>query len=361
MPQSWFDAHLDLAYLAVRGRKMLDELDPSQGPDAPASVTIPELKAAGVRMCLGTIFTEKDGDGPEAYPADDIERAHTVGRAQLEAYQTWRDEGVISLDRFADLRRQTTTGLGEIRGGMGVAEVVPLGTRAILARLPRTPSLSIGILMENADPIRSPSELGWWKERGVVAIGLSWAKSSRYAGGNMDQHGLTPLGRELVSEMDRLKVLHDVSHLSRKSFDDLCSLSGRTIVASHSNVSAIVDPSGLNQRHLLDAQIREIIARKGVIGLNLFTRFIRPNLVGDDRPSLDETIAHIEHICALAGSTAHVGLGSDMDGGFSAKRLPAGIDRARDIHRLLEALSAKGWTDDQLLEFSIGNWLRIFS
>lgn len=89
----WFDAHLDLAYLAVNGRDMLAPLDPASGPHPPAAVTLPSLREGAVRVALATVFTEAVAD-PGAvrdrsqYAAGDADRAHAVGRAQLEVYLT---------------------------------------------------------------------------------------------------------------------------------------------------------------------------------------------------------------------------------------------------------------------------------
>lgn len=370
VPLPWFDAHLDLAYLAVGGRDMLRPLAdlPRAEKDQP-SVTLPALEDGGVRFMLGTIFTEAGGTGPEGYPTNDVERAFTVGRAQLEVYLTWRDRGLIVLDRFKTLKNQP--GIGEIRGGMGVANVVPFSIEKRIAKLSRTPALHIGILMENADPIRSPEELGWWKDRGLVAVGMSWSKPSRYAGGNGTTEGMTPLGRELVREMDRLNIIHDCSHLSDRSFDDLCSATDKLLIASHSNsrtllAKAEMGASGVSrdvvmQRHLTDAQIKEIASRGGVVGLNLYSRFLSPAAAASGRASIDATIAHIDHTCSLTGSTAHVGLGSDMDGGFGAERLPEGIDAPSGLRRIIDALSSRGWSDNDVHGFMYKNWLRIFA
>lgn len=358
----WFDAHLDLAYLAVSGRDMLAPLDPAAGPHPPAAVTLPALEEGNVRLALATIFTEPEGTGPEGYPAGDAERAHAVGRAQLEAYLTWQDAGRCRLDLRRFLR--VDPGVGEVRGGMGVSEPVPPGPAHFerKARECGQPPLHAGILIENADPIRSVADLAWWKERGVVAIGMAWAKSSRYAGGNTTHDGVSPLGRDLVREMDRLGLVHDASHLSDRAFAELCDLTDRPIIASHSNCRAILgDPAA--QRHLSDQQAREIVRRDGVIGLNLFARFVDPACGPADaaRPSIDDAIDHVEHVCELAGDRRHVGLGSDMDGGFGADRLPRGIDSPRDLGRLADALSARGWPDADIANFACGNWTRFWS
>jgi membrane dipeptidase len=369
MPHTWFDAHLDLAYLAVNGRDMTRPLDRTMPPHAPAGVTLSEMHTGRVRFALGTIFTEVGGSGPEGYPTGNFDRAHAVGRAQLEVYLTWRDQGLIALDRFDTIRTDPT--VGEIRGGMGVAEVIPLPLPARLARIPKSPALHVGILMENADPIRSVDELIWWRDRGLVAIGLAWAKSSRFAGGNTSTDGLSALGKDLVREMDRLGIIHDASHLSDHAFDELCATSSKMIIASHSNSRAIVDPVGTNQRHLTDKQIAEIAKRNGVIGLNLYSKFLVPGAgnpgdapwPADQRATIAHALAHVDRVCSITGNTRHVGLGSDFDGGFAADRTPQGIDTIAHLDALAEGLRAKpyNWSDDDIRAFTVGNWLRVFA
>ncbi|MGD9689470.1 MAG: dipeptidase [Phycisphaerales bacterium] len=336
----WFDAHLDLAMLAELGRDM--EQDPSAcgGPELPAAVTFPSLAEGGVTHCLGTIFTEADGkpSEPHAYPAGDAEAANQAGLRQLKRYQDW--------DRPHHYRRLAAAS----------GEQPP----------PPDPRLSpnLLVLVEGADPILEPADLGEWRERGVVAIGMAWWKPSRYAGGNGTDLGLTDLGRALALEMDRLGVVHDASHLSDRAFWELSDRTDRPIIASHSNCRSLVGGGsrGENQRHLHDDQIREIVRRDGVIGINLFSRFLRPAADTDapTRATIDDCVRHIEHVCRLAGDRAHVGLGSDMDGGFSAARLPEGIDRPRDLERLAQALVLKGWTGAEVEGFRFTNWARFW-
>lgn len=366
----WFDAHLDLACLAVNRRDMLAPPDQSGGPWQPAVVTLPSLHDGGVRLALATIFTEPDGTDAAGYPSGDVERAHTRGRAQLEVYLTWRDMGHAVIDLPAMVRADP--GLGEVRGGLGAGEVRPIALEERLRRADRkharpgtTPPIHLGVLVENADPIRTPDELPWWKERGVVAVGLTWARSSRYAAGNMvpaaERLGLTDLGRAMVRAIDSLGLVQDVSHLSDRAMDELLSLTDRPVIASHSNCRSLLnDPD--NQRHLRDESIREIVRRGGVIGLNLCRNFIAPQPYSktDPRPTVDQAIAHVEHVCELAGHRGAVGLGSDMDGGFSANDLPEGINRPADLTRLADALADRGWTKEEIDGFAHGNWARFF-
>lgn len=353
----WFDAHLDLACLAVNGRDLTAPLDRCGGPWPPAAVSLPSLREGRVVACLATIFTEADGSGPEGYPSSDAERAHAVGRAQLEVYLTLRDRGLLAIDLPRALRLDPA--VGSIRGGMGVAEVVPPSPRQQLDALARDHRLHVGILIEGADPIRDPEDLKWWKDHGVCAVGMAWWKSSRYAGGNGSTTGLTDLGRALAGAADQLRIVHDVSHLSDRAADDLFECSDQQVIASHSNARALLSPladGSPNQRHLHDRHIREIVRRGGVIGLNLFDKFIRDG----GGASIDDAVRHVEHICDIAGSRANVGLGSDMDGGLSAEQLPTGIRKPADLHALLAALAARGWTREDLESFACGNWVRFW-
>lgn len=326
----WFDAHLDLAYLAECGRDMTRSPAPDMEPHPPAAVTLASLVEGGFAACLGTIFTEAFDPGQEprypttAYPAGDAEAAHRAGLRQLAHYHDWRDRGLIELMSRDSLRR------------------------------PGAP-IVLGILIEGADPIRSPEELEWWKRQGVVAVGMAWWKASRYAGGNGTDLGMTDLGRALVPAMDELGIVHDLSHLSQRATDELLALTDAPVIASHSNCRVLV--AGENQRHLADETIREIARRGGVIGLNLCSPFLVASGRDDERATIADCVRHVEHVCEIAGSRGCVGLGSDMDGGFSALKLPAGIGRPADCERITGALLDAGWSEAEALGFRCGNWL----
>jgi membrane dipeptidase len=322
----WFDAHLDLAYLAVCGRDMNASPEKAGGPDLPGCVTLPSLAAGDVAACLGTVFTELGGNNAASYADGDAAAAHRAGLAQVATYQAWEEQGRASIG---------------------------LGSRG---------ALRVGILVECADPISGPEELPWWVEQGVVAIGLAWAMGGRYAGGNGKGEGITELGRAMIPEMDRLKVVHDVSHLSDRGMEEIFDLARGPVMASHSNCRDVVRTTEARavQRHLTDAAIRQITGRGGVIGLNLYSPFLAKGGVRDRRATVAEAIDHVEHICQIAGNRRCVGLGSDMDGGFSAQKLPEGIDGPADLARLADELSRRGWPDNDIHAFAWGNWARFW-
>ena len=113
--------------------------------------------------------------------------------------------------------------------------------------------------------------------------------------------------------------------------------------------------TGDNQRHLRDDQIKAIGDRGGVIGLNLFSKFLVP----DGRATIDDCVAHVEHVCELMGHRKGVGLGSDADGGFAANALPVDLDHPRKYGALLEPVQEAGWSDADLQGFCCANWTRV--
>jgi membrane dipeptidase len=327
----WFDAHLDLAYLAGRGRDMQAMPEQCGGPHPPAAVTLPSLREGGVRWVLGTIYTEAGGALPEGYDPEDREGAHKAGVRQLDWYRRERDAGEFCALATADPEDVAA----------------PLG---------------LGLLMENADPIRKPEELEWWAARGVSAVGLAWVKPSRYAGGNGGGAGLTSAGRELVLAMREAGVLPDLAHLSQQAVEELLDMHPGRVIASHSNCRALLggEENPNWQRHLSDETIVEIGRRGGMIGLNLYAPFLRHGLAVGERPTLCDAVAHLERICELQGHRRGVGLGSDMDGGLSAREMCAEIERPAHLVRLLEALGGAGWSEAELLDFTHRNWLRFW-
>ncbi|MBZ0173631.1 MAG: membrane dipeptidase [Phycisphaerales bacterium] len=343
----WFDAHLDLAFLAETGRDM--HVDPAEcrGRYQPAAVTLPSLADGGVTRVLATVFTESVADpsspgaetGAFAYPAGDADKAYVSGVRQLKLYHAWHDAGLIDLPTRKSPERERRA---------EQADGSPL---------------TVGVLIENADPITAPDDLDLWVDGGVVAVGLTWANRGRYASGNgvpSDENhaGLTDLGRAMVARMDELNVVHDASHLNDRSLADLFDATDRRVIASHSNCRALLD--GVNQRHLTDDAIREIVRRDGVVGLNLVSAFLDQACWESGRAAIDHTVRHVEHVCDIAGDRAHIGLGSDMDGGIAADRLPRGIDRPRDLEKIATALRDRGWADDDIAGFTHKNWSKIF-
>jgi membrane dipeptidase len=319
-----FDAHLDLAMNACRGRDPLQraEMQPMVEGEI-ATVGLPDLRAGGVTHLCAAIFCEPSFNGGAGYATAD--QAYAMARVQLAIYQQWHIAGEIQING--------------LRGDATAADAV--------------------LLMEGADAIRTPDDLAFFAAAGVRVIGMSWL-ATRYAGGTGQPGPLTPDGATLAGEIDRLNLIHDASHLAEQSFWDLSGIIARPMIASHSNCRAIVgdDP---RERHLTDAMIRRIIEHGGMVGINFYDKFLLPAAeFGKRRATLDDVVRHVLHVCDLAGDATHVGLGTDMDGGLGRDNIPQEIYTSADLPKLYTALRNAGLDDTAARGVMGENWRQFF-
>lgn len=141
---------------------------------------------------------------------------------------------------------------------------------------------------------------------GVQMLTLTWNGENELGSGHETDHGLSPFGRKAVRELERQGVLVDASHLNDRGFDDLLSVAEKPFVASHSNARAVCG----HKRNLTDEQIRELVRRGCLIGLNFYSAFLRE----DGCPAtLDDLWRHAAHFLEL-GAEHCLALGSDADG-----------------------------------------------
>ncbi|MFC3832532.1 MULTISPECIES: dipeptidase [Deinococcus] len=324
------DGHLDLAYNAGVGRDLtlpLDELRSREGPGARdiATVTFGALRAGRVAVCLGTLFAmPRTESSPHGYT--DADGAHAQALAQLDQYRRWEDAGHVRL----------------LRPGAEVAAHLRES-----ARDPDATPLGVVLLMEGADPIRTPDELPFWVQQGVQIVGLSW-RGTRYAGGTGVPGGLSAVGEELLDAMREQHVTLDASHLAEQSFWEALERQP-DVIASHSNARARVP----TDRHLTDDMLRAIGDGGGVVGTVLYNGFLHPGWArGEARTPPQTVAAMLDHLAEVAG-WAHVGLGSDMDGGFGLREFPEGLNSAADLGRVADLVPA-----DHRAGVRAGNWAR---
>ena len=128
------------------------------------------------------------------------------------------------------------------------------------------------ILMEGADPIRTPDEAKEWFASGVRIVGPAWQKT-RYSGGTGAPGPLSKEGKELMKEMERTGLILDTSHMAEESFFEALDLFHGAVIASHSNCR-VYTPT---DRQLSDEMIRAILKRDGVIGTVLYNKFLDPD------------------------------------------------------------------------------------
>ncbi|MBV9760374.1 MAG: dipeptidase [Acidobacteriaceae bacterium] len=199
----------------------------------------------------------------------------------------------------------------------------------------------------------------------------NWADSSGDINDSNVQHhnGLTPFGKDVVREMNRLGMMVDISHVSDKTFYDALETSRAPLIASHSAARAVTNVP----RNMTDDMIKALAAKGGVIQINIYCSFISqkaadaahaaalnaasaaaPN-ASPVRATLDDVVAHIDHVRQIAGIDA-IGLGTDFDGINCA---PLGLDDVAMFPNLTRALLEKGYSPADIKKIYGGNTLRL--
>lgn len=164
--------------------------------------------------------------------------------------------------------------------------------------------------------------------------------------------GLTEKGREMVTEMESLGIIPDVSHLSDAGFYDVLQVTKKPFVASHSNARAVC-PS---VRNMTDDMIRRLSERGGVMGLNFCADFLEEKPLGEKNPgTIEAVVRHARHMADVGGIEV-LGLGSDFDGIDTHEELPG----VQAMERLWDGLHRAGFSQDALDRIFYGNVLRVY-
>lgn len=216
--------------------------------------------------------------------------------------------------------------------------------------------MGIVILMEGADPIREPGEVVDWYGHGVRIIGPAWSET-RYAGGTGRPGPLTPLGFELLGNMQELNMLLDLSHLAEEAYFQAIEKYEGSMIASHSNPRAYVE----SDRMLSDDMIRVLAERDGVIGLVAYNRFIQKGWKKGDPKSkvtVEDYVNMIDYICQMLGNARHVGIGTDWDGGFGSESIPDPFDSIQDLIQLEDVFKNRGYSEQDIAGMLRQNFLR---
>lgn len=326
------DAHLDLAYNALRGRDVLRpaaEQTANPSEELP-TVGLPDLRQGGVGLICATVFCMPARDGRPGYRT--AAEAHAIATSQLNWYRVHAERG-----HFRFVRSSSE---------------LPLGNPGVD---PAKPQAAI-LLLEGADGIRTPDDVPAFFDAGVRIVGLAWGQT-RYAGGTDAPGPLTAEGRDLIPHLDRVGMIHDLSHLADESFWQLLDQTAGPVMASHSNCRAFVP----TDRQLSDEMIRAIVQRDGVVGINFYDRFLlSPDEYGKRRAKLTDVVRHMDHICQLAGDAKHVAIGTDLDGGVGRDEIPQELVTAADMPKVADALGNSSYDDAAIADIMGMNWLKFF-
>jgi len=214
------------------------------------------------------------------------------------------------------------------------------------------PNKPIGYLLnlEGADSIVTLDHLHRAYKQGLRAIGPAHYGPGTYAHGTNSEGGLGTKGKELLNEIEKLNMILDVTHLCDQSFWEAIDHYNGKMWASHSNCRSLVP----NQRQFSNLQIKELIARKAIIGMAFDAWMMIPKWqkgISDPKKSdlvIETIIDHIDHICQLSGNSNHIALGTDLDGGFGKEQCPYDLETISDLQKMDALLKKRGYSENDI-------------
>ena len=330
-----------------------------------SQVDLPRMKAGGLDGGFWVIYTAQ-------------------GARDEAGKRAARDHG---LDRLVSIREMLATNAGEMELALTADDaerVAKAGKRVSF------------ISMENAAPLASdPSLLTAYHRLGLRMLGITHVRNNDFGDSSTDPagaewNGLSPAGKALVQEANRLGIVLDASHAGDAVFDQLLALSQAPIVLSHTSADALYD----HPRNIDDGRLRQLAVKGGVIHVNAYGGYLidipkipeRETAMGalgekygpeselavdrvpaylaerraiearypGRRATFDDYMAHVLHILKVAG-VDHVGIGADWDGGGGV----AGLEDVSALPKITEALLAAGYTEQDVRKIWSGNLLRV--
>ena len=327
-----------------------------------AHVDFPKLKRGGVDGAFFALYVPASFD-------DDSQRAYEYAMRLLDGV----NETLAANSECAALTVNEDEAMRQKRDGL----------------------FSVFIGLENASPIDSIERLKELYDKGVRYVTLCHSANNAICDSCAPKMkkwgGLSPLGKELVAEMNRLGMLIDVSHVSDDTFYDVLKYSTEPVVATHSCCRALCN----HPRNMTDDMIKALAAAGGVVQVNFYPLFldgefaeilnesgicergeliekefiadpgnpekrtawnkIQAELLSLRRPSYKMIADHIDHVVSLVGID-HVGIGSDFDG---IEVTPDGMEDASMMPKLFDELRTRGYSENDLEKIASRNFFRL--
>jgi membrane dipeptidase len=326
------------------------------------NIDIPRMKEGGLDALFFSIWVPSDVTGPPA-----VKRAFDQIDAVREAVRTHPNDLVLATTA-ADVRRAANehkiAALMGVEGGHMIDDDMRL--------------------------LRDYAALG------VRYMTLTHFKNNNWADSSTDKpahNGLTPFGKDVVREMNRLGVMVDISHVADKTFYDALAVTTVPVIASHSSCRAIAN----HPRNMTDDMLRALAKNGGVVMINYHAAFLSEEfrvasekrngtvvasmdamskkcggneacttmeseradheaMAKGELPKVmwEKIIEHIDHAVKIAGAD-HVGLGSDFDGAT----MPIGLEDVSKLPKITDALLKKGYSEQDVEKILGGNILRV--
>src|SRR5881409_916796 len=379
-----FDAHLDLAMNALEWNRDLtrpiDHIRESENgmtdkPDrAKGTVCLPEMRRGGIGLCVATQIAriEHNAYSP-VFGWRSQEQAWAQTQGQLAWYRAMEDAGQMAqlkdaegLKRHLKLWAETLPGsFSSSFSSSSSMEMSSGNDDEDENEDDQKRKLPIGYILnlEGADSIVTLKHLEHSYVQGLRAVGPAHYGPGVYANGTDATGGFNAKGRELLKEMQRLGIILDVTHLCDDCFWEALDLFSGPMWASHQNCRALVP----HNRQFSDEQIKALVERGAVMGAALDAWMLVPGWVRKKTTpesaglTLDKIVEHIDHVCQIAGSARHSGIGSDLDGAFGREQTPADLDTIADLARIPTLLKARGYSEENVTLIAQGNFVRFLT
>ena len=256
--------------------------------------------------------------------------------------------------------------------------------------------VGIALGMENGAPIQGDlSRVQYYFDRGIRYITLTHSKTNHISDSSYDEniqwHGLSEFGKNLIEEMNKVGIMVDISHVNDEAFYQAIEISQVPVIASHSSLRYFTPGF---ERNVDDAMLSKLAEKGGVIQINFGSSFIskRPRdylvkmnsflesrlgqnleevseqdiretrsqfIKNNPYPyaSLDEVLDHFDRVVQLVGID-HIGIGSDYDG--VGDTLPVGLKDVSTYPTLIQGLLERGYTRKDIQKILGGNLIRVW-
>lgn len=344
-----FDAHLDLSMNALEWNRdqrwtveqiRRSEQGMSDRPDrGKNTVSFPALKRGKVGLVVATQIARvvKPGSPLPGWHSQEQAWAHTQG--QMHWYRSMEEAGELK-------------------------QITDANTLDESLKLWENPDQDTPICyllsLEGADSIISMEHLERAWKQGLRALGPAHYGPGIYANGTDASGRLNEKGVELLRTMEQFHMILDMTHLNDDAFWHALDLYRGAVWASHNNCRKFVD----HNRQFSDEMITELVRRNAVIGIALDAWMMVPDWIrGVSDPktrnvTLELMVDNIDHVCQLAGNSLHVGIGSDLDGGYGTEQCPYDLDTIADLQKIPLLLKARGFREEDVRNILHGNFVR---
>jgi membrane dipeptidase len=363
-----FDVHLDLSMNALEWNRdqrwslekirrwemhQKDKVDRGNN-----TVCFPEMRRGSIGLCVATQIGRNSPYFHRLPGWSSPEQAWAQTQGQLAWYREMVDAGeMVQIRTTKELDAHLKLWLN--------APPCDDGTPYIVESRKQPAKLPIGFMLslEGADSIVSFKHLERSYESGLRALGPAHYGPGIYAHGT-DASGPLPVkGKELLKEMERLGIILDVTHLCDECFWDALDCYNGPLWASHQNCRALAPWN----RQFADDQIKAVIERGGILGMAFDAIMMVPGWThlkskpADFQLKIERICEHIDHICQIAGNAKHVGIGTDLDGGYGTEQTPMDMDSIADLQKIPPLLRARGYSQadiEGIMSMNFVNFLR---